>query len=372
MTSIAVTAEIRDLPAFNSASSEPQPGRLVASILAGSWRPSPPKLESSDEELASVSAALLKSGAGSLAWWRIRNHEPAGETAAQLRQAYLLHTIHAERYALDLRDSVQLLRDNGIDPVVVKGWVSARLYPEAGLRPYGDLDLCVRPDQFASAKALLAGPEGRAYPVDLHNGFSEFGDNGFETLFGRSRQLALESIFVRVLSDEDHLRYLALHLLRHGAYRPIWLCDVAAAVEAADSGFDWDRALGSNRRLADWTISVIALARELLGAEAAGAPLVVTKKRLPGWLIQNVVDKWAEPIPSRQGEHRHQRPMASYLRNPRGLLGDLRNRWPDPLAATIEVNGSINWFPRLPFQFAHAVQRTGGFFRGARARSTQG
>ena len=196
------------------------------------------------------------------------------------------------------RKTLELLRENGIEPVVVKGWVSARLYPEAGLRPYGDLDLCVRPDQFGRATALLAGPEGRAFPVDLHNGFGESEAEEFETLFGRSRQLPLDATFVRVLSDEDHLRYLALHLLRHGAYRPIWLCDVAAAAEAADAGFDWDRALGGNRRLADWTISVIALARELLGAEAAGAPLEVTKKRLPGWLIQNVVDKWAEPIPS--------------------------------------------------------------------------
>ena len=49
MTSIAVTAEIRDLPAFQSGGSEPRPGLLVASILAGSWRPSPPKFESSGE-----------------------------------------------------------------------------------------------------------------------------------------------------------------------------------------------------------------------------------------------------------------------------------------------------------------------------------
>jgi hypothetical protein len=364
MTSIAVTAGIRDLPLINSGGLEPLPGRLVASILAGSWRASPPRLESSNDELASVSTALLKSGAGGLAWWRVRNSGPEGEPAAQFRQAYLLHTIHAERYALELRDSVLLLRGAGIEPVVVKGWVSARLYPEAGLRPYGDLDLCVRPEQFAEAKALLAGS---AYSVDLHQGFGDAGSDDYETLFERSRQLPLDNIFVRVLSDEDHLRYLALHLLRHGAYRPIWLCDVAAAVEAADSGFDWGRALGSSRRLAEWTICVIALARELLDADANNAPLEVTKKRLPGWLIRNVLDKWTEPIPGRQGEHRYDRPMASYFRNPRGLMRDLRTRWPDPLAATVEVNGPINWWPRLPFQVAHSAQRTAVFLR-AKAR----
>jgi hypothetical protein len=43
---------------------------------------------------------------------------------------------------------------------------------------------------------------------------------------------------IRILGAEDHLRLLCLHLLKHGAWRPLWLCDVAAALESRPSSFD--------------------------------------------------------------------------------------------------------------------------------------
>jgi hypothetical protein len=42
--------------------------------------------------------------------------------------------------------------------------------------------------------------------------------------------------------------------------------------------------------------------------------------------------------------------MATYLRNPAGLLKALRTRWPDPIEATIRLKGPFNEVPRLPFQ----------------------
>ena len=42
-----------------------------------------------------------------------------------------------------LREVVTILHEAGIEVLVSKGWSIARLYPQAGLRPYGDLDLHV-------------------------------------------------------------------------------------------------------------------------------------------------------------------------------------------------------------------------------------
>jgi hypothetical protein len=198
----------------------------------------------------------------------------------------------------------------------------------------------------------------------LHCGFGEAGDLSFETLFDRCRLLRLGEISVRALSEEDHFRFLAVHLLRHGAYRPLWLCDIGAAIENAGPGFDWNVCLESSKQISDWVAVTIALARDLLGADMTNAPSETRKKRLPRWLIDNVLDKWAEPFASRQAANRHRAPMASYLRRPRGLIRDLRNRWPDPLVATIGVNGPLNELPRLPFQIANVAQRTAKFIKG--------
>jgi hypothetical protein len=48
-------------------------GRLVAQALAGAWRSTPPALELSPAELDRIAPQLLKSGAGALGWWRVRN-----------------------------------------------------------------------------------------------------------------------------------------------------------------------------------------------------------------------------------------------------------------------------------------------------------
>ena len=131
-------------------------GRLVARVLAGAWCQSPPPVELSAGELAAIGPLLLGSGAGALAWWRIRGSALGTTPAAlELREAYRLHSLEAALHERSIKTIVALLRSAGVEPVLVKGWAVARLYPEAGLRPYGDIDLCVRPEQYRQAAALL-------------------------------------------------------------------------------------------------------------------------------------------------------------------------------------------------------------------------
>lgn len=255
---------------------------------------------------------------------------------------------------------MQRLYSEGVQPILIKGWAAARLYPERGLRPYGDIDLMVRSEQYPHG--LIATRDiGGESNIDLHNGFGERDNSRFDDLFERSQTIELDDVDVPVLSPEDHLRVLCLHLLRHGAFRPLWLCDVAVAVETRSPEFDWDLCLSTDKRVADWIACTIGLAHQLLGAQVDDTPVADRAKNLPSWLVPTVLKLWEKPFAMDHGIAKHRAPMSKYLRDPRGLLADLRNRWPDPISATVYTKGPFNELPRWPFQIGECVSRTARF-----------
>jgi hypothetical protein len=190
--------------------------------------------------------------------------------------------------------------------------------------------------------------------VDLHRRFARLDSLSWEDLYERSQVLKLGDAEVRVLAPEDHLRLLCVHLLRHGAWRPLWLCDIGAAVEHRPADFDWDRCLGKNRTRAHWVACAIGLAHTLPGARVDDTPVAERAKHLPGWLVPHVLKNWAAPFPSLYSPNSFERPLITYLylRRPAGIMRAIRQRWPDPLGVTIKVGGPLNDLPRLPFQVA--------------------
>lgn len=335
-----------------------QPGQMLAKVLACAWRGLPAGPQISVEELTVITPLLLESGAGALAWWQIRHTKVGAISAAlQLREAYRYQVLQADLYELVIKKAFLILRSEGIDPVLVKGWDAARLYQEMGLRPCGDIDLCVRPDQYLRAKAAMEKWTDRLFMVDLHEGFADLDSQSFDYLYARSKLIRLSESEVRVLSPEDHLRVLCFHFLRHDAYRPLWLCDIAAALEMRPANFDWTACLGQNKRRADWMACAIGLAHCLLGADINDTPVEYKAKRLPKWLISNVLKQWNTPGARNHGIWKHQAPMAYHFRHPTGLLRDVINRWPGPIEATVKIGGPINELPRLPFQLGYSIWR---------------
>ncbi len=337
-------------------------GSLVAAVLAGAWRSSPPPLASTAEELAQAAPLLVASGAGALGWWRVRHSELRTTLAAMaLLDAYRLHTVQATLHEREIPEAITLLRSAGVEPILVKGWAIARLYPEPGLRPYGDLDLCCQPGQYAAAAAALERPENPTYQADLHEGFAKLDELSWDELYARSRVATLRGVDVRVLPLEDHLRLLCVHLLRHGAWRPLWLCDVALGLEARPAEFDWDRCLGGNRRVADWVACAIGLAHQLLGVEVDDTPVGARARGLPRWLVPHVLKHWSAPYPSLYPPQSYGAPLIAYIRRrtglPHALRKVLRKHWADPIQATIALRGPLNDLPRLPFQMAFGARR---------------
>jgi hypothetical protein len=337
-------------------------GELIAKALIGAWRSNPPPLEISSEELQEILPLLLKSGAAGLCWRRVPGSGLQATAAAnELQQAYRLQTLQNKIDERKIEEAFKLLRSRGIEPVLVKGWAIARFYPERGARPYGDIDLCVRPAEYQAASAALSTPEGRQYNVDLHNGFANLGGESEGEIYARSHLVRLGDTDLRVLAAEDHLRVLSFHLLREGAWRPLWLCDVATALEARPPDFNWKDCFAGTGRNKELISCAITLAHQLLDARLDNTPFASVDGRLPSWVVPTVQKEWESISPSMT--RRHFAPAGTYLRRPFSVRAALGDRWPNPVEASVVARAPFNEFPRMPYQVSAYLLRAAGFVR---------
>lgn len=288
-----------------------------------------------------------------LAWWRVRDAAPKPLLRA-LHDACRYQALQAVMLEAQLEHAFAVLRAAGVEPILGKGWAAARLYPAPGLRPCGDIDLYVPGPQVAAARAALIAPESGPLGVDLHEGFAELDDRTAAELYRRSRTVRLGATDLRVFGPEDHLRLLVLHMLRHGAWRPLWLCDVGAAVES--EALDEEALLSGEERRTDWLVCGIVLARALLEASLEGLPGRVRERRLPRWLAPTVLGQWGMDSFEPQGRRT---PMED-ARLPQWAAA-LRQRWPNGVEATVGMRGPFNGWPRLPFQLAECARRASRF-----------
>jgi hypothetical protein len=265
-----------------------------------------------------------------------------------------LHAIRAAVHEYELQALVGALRSAGVDPILIKGWAVARLYPESALRPYGDFDIVVRPEQHAAALTAIAALARNEGSIDLHCGLGRLQDQSLEALYARSQTARLVMMDIRVLGAEDHLVVLIRHFLRHNAWRPLWLCDIAAALESRPTDFDWDRCLSGPRHQPGWVACTLGLAHALLDAQIDGIPVANRAKHLPTWLVPAVLRQWDRCLGA--GERAKVVPyIASHWRHPRQMFREACARWDMPVAATIALRGPFNEFPRLPFQLGLAL-----------------
>jgi Uncharacterised nucleotidyltransferase len=199
-------------------------------------------------ELEEIAPLLVGSGTAGLAWWRIRHSSLADTRAGQeLRAAFRLQVLHDAMYEARLKAVVTDLHDAGVEPILLKGWTVGRLYPASGLRPSGDIDLHVAPDLYEAAERVLTSSRGTRYDVDLSHEESDLLYLSWHDALAHSQQVELGDTAVRVMGPEHHLVLLCMHFLKHGGWRPLWLCDIALALESRSSSFDWELCLGPMR-----------------------------------------------------------------------------------------------------------------------------
>jgi hypothetical protein len=334
-------------------------GRKVADVLAGSWRESPPVLNLPPPEMEKITPLLLNSGAAALLWRRIEQSANLRQSSFVLpyREAYRYQAIHAAAREREIAHIFKLFRAAEVEPILIKGWAIARHYPASSLRPQGDIDLCVRPEQYRTAQKISESTDARRYHIDLHEGFVKLDIENIDDLYARSELIKICETEARVLCAEDHLRLLCSHTLGHGACRALWLCDVAVAVEKRPKNFDWRICFSDDPVRANWVACAVLLAHELLGLSIDDSPVREVLKRLPRWTIPTVLRQWGVLTES----HGLRKPFASYLHNPKGVVKALRTRYPNRIEATVSSKRAFDESIGLPLQIANIFLRASQF-----------
>lgn len=174
----------------------------------------------------------------------------------------------------------------GIDLIVLRGpALGLTLYSRPYLRPAGDLDLLIRKEDLTVAKNILGdlgfAPLPRILPSryfekhHLHLSFKDPGRNtivelhwaldhpytlymiDYESLFAEKGEASFEDLTIPVLSPEDRLITLSLHLVKHSPFLPhlikevdlpslilkgrwvLWLLDIHLLLTGRGEEFDW-------------------------------------------------------------------------------------------------------------------------------------
>lgn len=330
-------------------------GSLVAQTLRLSWRDSVDVPALSAETLKKSVPLILSTGAGSLAWHRL-SRDPAATGSEALHEDYRRHAAEAILHEHAIKDLFKRVRKRSVEPILFKGWALARLYADPALRPYGDLDLWVRPEELDNVSRAFPADKNYPYCVELHVSFYPQYERSFDDVMTKSQLVPLDDAQIRVPGDEDHLRFICLHFLYHGGWRPLWLCDVGLMVESAGTGFDWDRCLRGKRKHADWVLCVIALAHQLLGADIAGTPAEERAKTLPRWLINAVLRQWGKG-PGMSYAEKLTFSLPRNILKPSALARSFGEHWRNPIQASVEMNAWFNKSPRGLLQFGSAFLR---------------
>ena len=330
-------------------------GRAIATVLTRAWAETPLPLDPG-AVASSTHRLLVQSGAGALYWRRIAAQEGAPSLVYPLRDHYRSLVLASKVRALQLAETVAYLRKHEIESLLIKGWAIARSYPHPALRPYGDLDLCVADADYVRSGELLAQRSAALTPVELHPASGLLGDLRYGDLFPRSTVHCLDGTEIRIPSPEQHLRLLALHYLKHGGWRPLWLCDLAVAMEQRPPDFDWDRCFHGRSDLTAWLRALLHLSAELLGARLSGTPLAEEEMLIPRWLAPEMLRTWGRGLGSSVSM------PASAFFSPAGIrTGGLREAlqrsWRNNLQAAFELGLPPGDFPQLPLRVAASAMQ---------------
>ncbi len=243
------------------------------------------------------------------------------------------------------------LRIAQIEPILIKGWAISRLYPENHFRAFVDVDLCVNPLQYQKAKDILESNAIEFRSVDLHEGFRHLDTVPWKNLYDNSKLVKIEETFIRILRPEDHLRLICTHWLNDGGANKERLWDIFYAVENRPNDFDWNRCLniaGKKRR--KWIICALGIAHKYLGLDLRDTPIAEESKDIPEWVINAVEQEWESKIKLK--------PLRNCLQNKKELFEQIKKRFPpNPIQATIELEGEFDNTPRIFYQIGDIFYR---------------
>jgi hypothetical protein len=243
----------------------------------------------------------------------------------------------------------QEFEENNLEPILLKGWRAAQYYPKPHLRTIGDIDIAVNPKRFEIAEKLLKTLPERE--IDLHKGLKYLDNADWVNVYSNSIQVKCGNTLIRVLRPEDDLRVLCTHWLIDSGVNREKLWDIYYAFDNRQPNFDWGRFLdtaGAKRRR--WLICAIGITHKYLGLDIENTPLSEEAKHLPKWLTRAIEKEWESTVKFRY--------LHRSLNNPREFLDQVKKRFPpNPIQATIEMEGHFDDKPRIIYQMPNMFYR---------------
>ena len=254
---------------------------------------------------------------------------------------------------MSVKTAFGIFRSHGIEPVLIKGWAAGRSYPIDRFRTSSDIDLAVSEDDYDRAIKLARSDESKGLILDIHRELRHLDTVSWNEIVGRSELVDIGDVKVRVPSDEDHLRILCVHWLTDGGWFRDRLWDIYYAMENRPDDFDWELCLSAvspNRRR--WVTCTIGLAHRYLGLNIDELPFRNEAANLPRWLVKAVEKEWASGV--------RLLPLQDFVNKPADLVRQIRKRLPpNPISATVDVEGSFDSRFRIHYQLGSMLKRLG-------------
>ena len=223
---------------------------------------------------------------------------PAAEENAVLfavtKQQVIAQVLHQTMRASEFADLYQTLRAAGLHPIVVKGQLCSRLYPQTDHRISADDDILIPDGEFfACHEQLLANglttdtpadelptadevsytKNGSPLYIELHRHLFDSAEDAHDELnhfFADLNPVEIDGFWA--MPPYEHLLYLLLHAYKHFVRSGIGarqFCDIGLWARAYHAEIDWQRLHEQceSAHAATFAAAAFCIAREYLGID---------------------------------------------------------------------------------------------------------
>jgi hypothetical protein len=237
----------------------------------------------------------VKHAVAPLLYQRLKGLSPGVSVPAgvfeRLREIYLNTVATNMRFQHELSKRLKILKDNDIPVIVLKGTHLGEVaYGNIGLRAMCDVDLLVRKNDLSKVQRRLMEtgyyPYNNSLPLDVHWSIEHNIVPPLpideEKLWARAEASSIAGVEVLVLSPEDLLLHLCIHLSFHhlfGFAGVRTLCDIRQTIQHYKIRIDWNVV---HDRAREWRVGkaiylALLLAKELVSAEVPDSILAALK-----------------------------------------------------------------------------------------------
>lgn len=226
-----------------------------------------------------------------------RKTPAAAENAAlfaAVKQQVIAQVLHQTMRASEFADLYQKLRAAGLHPIVVRGQLCSRLYPQTDHRISADDDLLIPDgefmpcheqflanglrtgtpaDELASADEVSYTKNGSPLYIELHRHLFDSSEDTHDELnhfFTDLKPIEVDGFLT--MPPHEHLLYLILHAYKHFVRSGIGLrqfCDIGLWARAYHAEIDWQRLHEQCESVhaATFAAAAFRIARDYLGID---------------------------------------------------------------------------------------------------------